>query len=65
MKKRTIGELLIQERLLDVESRFYTQPYAFELCDKIEPKAVKECNHEEFIVAKISGKNHVFKRIYG
>ena len=62
----SVGDkLLINSKLLDKNSRFYTQPYAFEVQKDYDAELVKELNDIEYIVVKKANKNYVLKRIYG
>lgn len=57
-------KILIHEDLLDKGSKYYTQPYTFEIVN-IDPKEIKEKNNTEYIVIQIKNKNYSLKRIYG
>lgn len=64
--KPQLGDnIIIHEELLDVNSKYYTQPYAFEVKNSLDLKKVKEENNKEFIILQINNKNYVLKRIYG
>ena len=61
----SIGDkILMHEQLLDRTSKFYTQPYAFELTN-FPNELVKEQNDSEYIVISTNDKLVTLKRIYG
>ena len=65
-KKPKVGDkILIHEKLLDKKSNVYTQPYAFEKQEHLDPNYVRELNDTEFIVVGNNDKHYAFKRIYG
>ena len=60
-----IGDkILMHEKLLDRNSKYYTQPYAFEITN-FPNELVKEKNSSEYIVISSNNKMITLKRIYG
>ncbi len=58
-------KIALQTDLLDINSQFYTQPYAFEFqkninIDDIDEKELKDC-----AILKSNNKIYLLKRIYG
>ena len=61
----SIGDkILMHEKLLDRNSKYYTQPYAFEITN-FPNELVKEKNSSEYIVISSNNKMITLKRIYG
>lgn len=55
--------IAIHENLLNTQSKYFVQPYAFEKTENY-PSKLENLN-EEFALLKISGNTCVLKRIYG
>ena len=61
----SIGDkILMHEQLLDKNSKYFTQPYAFEISN-FPNELVKEQNYSEYIVIFTNDKMITLKRIYG
>lgn len=66
VKKPKVGDkILINEKLLNINSPMFSQPYAFELDNETKAQDVKLENLTEYIVLNINKKNYVLKRVYG